>query len=63
MGGDVLNGNVYSSTTKVENGSQKKTFYYYNFNTGTEVTYLPRDNNSEYLGYIVARAMKVVTKN
>ena len=63
IGGQALDGNVYSSTTQVENGAQKKTFYYYNFNTGTEATYLPRDNNSEYLGYIVVRAMKVVTKN
>ena len=63
IGGQALDGSVYSSTTQVENGAQKKTFYYYNFNTGTEATYLPRDNNSEYLGYIVVRAMKVVTKN
>ncbi len=63
IGGQLLNGNVYSSTTKVENGSQKKTFYYYNFNTGTEASKTPRSDNSEYLGYISARAMKVVTKN
>lgn len=63
IGGQALDGNVYSSTTKVENDSQKKTFYNYNFNTGAEETKLPYDNNSEYLGYIVVRAMKVVTKN
>lgn len=63
MGGQVLDGNVYSSTTKVENGSQKKTFYYYDFNNGKEVANLPRSNNSEYFGYIATRAMKVVTKN
>ena len=63
IGGQALDGNVYSSTTQVENGAQKKTFYYYNFNTGAEETKLPQDNNSEYLGFIVVRAMKVVTKN
>lgn len=63
IGGQALDGNVYSSTTQVENGAQKKTFYYYNFNTGAEETKLPYDNNSEYLGYIVVRAMKTVTKN
>ena len=63
IGGQALDGNVYSSTTQVENGAQKKTFYYYNFKTGAEETKLPYDNNSEYLGYIVVRAMKTVTKN
>ena len=63
IGGQTLDGNVYSSTTQVENGAQKKTFYYYNFKTGAEETKLPYDNNSEYLGYIVVRAMKTVTKN
>ena len=63
IGGQALDGNVYSSTTQVENGAQKKTFYYYNFKTGAEETTLPYDNNSEYLGYIVVRAMKTVTKN
>lgn len=62
IGGQALDGNVYSSTTQVENGAQKKTFYYYNFKTGAEETKLPYDNNSEYLGYIVVRAMKTVTK-
>lgn len=63
IGGQALDGNVYSSTTQVENDAQKKTFYYYNFKTGAEETKLPYDNNSEYLGYIVVRAMKTVTKN
>ena len=63
IGGQALDGNVYSSTTQVENGAQKKTFYYYNFKTGAEETKLPYDNNSEYVGYIVVRAMKTVTKN
>ena len=63
IGGQALDGNVYSSTTQVENGAQKKTFYYYNFKTGAEETKLPYDNNTEYLGYIVVRAMKTVTKN
>ena len=63
IGGQALDGNVYSSTTQVENGAQKKTFYYYNFKTGAEETKLPYDNNSDYLGYIVVRAMKTVTKN
>lgn len=63
IGGAELSGEVFSSTTKVEEGAQKKTFYYYNFNTGAEGTKKPTSNNSEYLGYISVRAMKVVTKN
>jgi putative poly(3-hydroxybutyrate) depolymerase len=63
IGGQTLDGSVYSSTTLVENGAQKKTFYLFNFKTGAEETKLPYDNNSEYLGYITVRAMKTVTKN
>lgn len=63
IGGDELTGNVYSSTTKVETGAKKKTVYYYNFSTGAEVANKPQSDSSEYFGYIVARAMKVVTKN
>lgn len=63
IGGQILNGSIYSSTTKVKKDAQKKTIYYYNFNTGTEASKTPGSDNSEYFGYITARAMKVVTKN
>lgn len=62
IGGDILSGNVYSSTTIVEEGAKRKTFYYYNFSTGKEANKPATSDNSEYLGYIAARAMKVVTK-
>lgn len=60
--GDIISGNLYSSTTIVEDGAKKKTFFYFNFSKGSEINTQPLDDNSEYLGFVGARAMKKVTK-
>lgn len=62
IGGDVVSGNLYSSTTQVADGAKKKTFYYCSLSNGREYATTPRDDESEYFGYITVRAMKKVTR-
>lgn len=62
FGKTVLSGQIYSSTTEVPEGADRKTIYTYNFTNRAEVPTTARDAGSEYFGYISVRGMKKVNK-
>lgn len=53
---------LYSSTTEMENGADRKTVYSYDFTAHAPIANKDRNAGGEYFGYVSVRAMKRVSK-